>query len=86
MPSYEFQGLTSFVYPETRDAAGRPLGTVNPGDVRDFGAAPDHMWSAVAGGEQEMPADVEAPGEDKAPPEEPAPQPGQLVPPAAIPQ
>ena len=34
MPSFEFQGFVPTVYPYVRDANGRPLGTVEPGDIR----------------------------------------------------
>jgi hypothetical protein len=86
LPAYEFSGLTSAVYPETRDANSRPLGTVDHGDRRFFDdGPPDGMWSEVTG-EQDPPADGEGPGgEGEAPPEDPAPQSGQPVPPAVIP-
>jgi hypothetical protein len=86
LPSYEFTGPGQHVYPETRDASSRPLGTVDPGDRRFFDdGPPDGMWSEVTG-EQDPPADGEDPGgEAEALPEDPAPQPGQPVPPAVIP-
>lgn len=47
MPSFEFQGFVSTVYPYGRDANGRPLGTVDPGDIRFFDEEPDWPWVPV---------------------------------------
>jgi len=75
---YRFTG-TERVYPETRDAAGRHLGLVEPGDVRPFEAAPDGMWTP-ADSEEAAP---EPEAEPAAP--EPAPDGPQPAAPAVIP-
>lgn len=90
MPSYEFAGPGQHVYPESRDANSRPLGTVDPGDRRLFDdGPPDHLWAEVTGG-GEPAEDGQDPGsEDEdgtAEGDAPAPEPGQPVPPAVIPQ
>ena len=81
MPAFRFTGLVPFVYPESRDALGRNVGQVEPGDVREFAEAPDYMW---------VPADgAEAPTEPAEEPAEPAPEPApdgpQPAAPAVIP-
>jgi hypothetical protein len=88
MPAYEYSGPGSRVYPESRDASGRNLGTVDPGDRRFFDdGPPDHLWAEVTG---DPPADDEdANPEDEAGTAEGGalvPQPGQPVPPAVIQQ
>ncbi len=52
MPAYEFTGLTPMEYPFDRDATGRPLGSVQPGDVRDLDKPLDWQWTP-AGSEDE---------------------------------
>ena len=42
MPAFRFAGPGPFIYPETRDAQGRNVSQVEPGDVREFEQAPDH--------------------------------------------
>lgn len=51
MPLFFFTGLTAMTYPESKDAAGQPLGTVQPGDVRDLDEPLDHLWVPASGGE-----------------------------------
>jgi hypothetical protein len=46
LPSYELTGPER-VYSGTRDVNGRPLGTVQPGDIRMFDDAPDSWWVPV---------------------------------------
>ena len=51
MPSFEYTGPGGpRTYPETRDAHGVGLGTVQPGDVREFPEAPDQYWAPYEGG------------------------------------
>jgi len=60
MPAYEFTGLVQMVYPESRDATGRNLGLVDPGDRRFFDdGPPDHLWAEVT---SDPPADDEDTG------------------------
>ena len=49
MPEFVFRGLVPVTYPETRDALGVHLGTVEPGDVREFDKAPDQWWPSSTG-------------------------------------
>jgi hypothetical protein len=44
MPEYTHTGHTGHDYPEHKDASGGYLGTVRPGDIRDLGMPPDHLW------------------------------------------
>ena len=44
MPDYRFAGSIPYDYPASRDTAGRPLGTVEPGAVRDLDEPPDIWW------------------------------------------
>ncbi len=92
MPLYRFTGPTAWVYPETKDESGRNLGIVEPGDVRPFAEAPDHMWMPAPDGSGEArpePASEPAPApEPEAEPEaeaEPAPDGPQPDPSAYIP-
>jgi hypothetical protein len=39
-----FQNYGALTYPEARDAAGRIVGTVAPGDVRVLTTPPDEHW------------------------------------------
>jgi len=92
LPSYELTGPER-VYSETRDVNGRPLGTVQPGDIRMFDEAPDSWWvpvippgtsEAASSGEQ-APADVPdtpAPAPEPEPAAAPVPAPPAVVPPA----
>jgi hypothetical protein len=51
MPEFVFAGPYGTTYPETRDARGAHLGTVEPGDVRDLDAAPDQWWAPADEGQ-----------------------------------
>ena len=44
MPDFEFRGASPGMYPMLRDSSGLPVGTVDPGDVAAFDAAPDADW------------------------------------------
>ncbi|HZR50113.1 MAG TPA: hypothetical protein VFB06_11395 [Streptosporangiaceae bacterium] len=44
MPPYRFTGLTPMTYPESRDEHGIPVGTAEPGDVRDTDGPLDWLW------------------------------------------
>ena len=44
MTEYRFAGQVPYDYPAIRDTAGRPLGTVEPGDVRDLDELPGPWW------------------------------------------
>lgn len=44
MPSYLYSGPGERVYPEGRDASGAHIGTVTPGDVREFDEPPADGW------------------------------------------
>jgi len=82
MPSFELTGPER-VYPYARDVNGKPLGAVQPGDIRMFDEAPDSWWVPVVppGGEAEETA-AEAEPE---PAPEPVPDGPQPAPPAVIP-
>jgi len=90
VPEFVFTGPYASHYPEARDAAGRPVSDVEPGDVRDLDGPLDQWWQPAGGGGQDgsPPAGGEAQQEGSAPPSpdpdapQPAPQP---VPPAASP-
>lgn len=93
MPSFEFQGFTETVYPDTRDVNGRNLGIVQPGDIRMFDDAPDWLWvpvippgtSETSGSEDEPPAGQEAAAAVEAVPESvPAADPGPVPAPPAV--
>lgn len=46
MPSFTYSGPGERVYTEGRDSAGRHIGTVAPGDTRDFDEPPaDGFWT-----------------------------------------
>lgn len=81
MPAFRFTGLVPFVYPESRDALGRNVSQVEPGDVREFAEAPDYMWVPADGAEVPTEA-VEEPAE---PAPEPVPDGPQPAAPAVIP-
>jgi hypothetical protein len=101
MPGYRFTWPTALTYPENRDAAGFPLGLVNPGDVRDLDEAPDHLWlplsdeeeqqrlAGLAAAETATPAGAGAGEPDDSPgggdPGTPPPAAPQPAPPAAVP-
>jgi hypothetical protein len=92
MPAFEFTGPVAQVYPFTRDARDRPVGEVQPGDVREFDEAPDRMWVPSDGaqehpgtGEEMQPAEHPADG-SMSPPVSNEPPPGPaVVPPAIVP-
>ena len=44
MPEYRFCGEVPYDYPAIRDTASVPLGTVEPGDVRDLDEPPGPWW------------------------------------------
>lgn len=44
MPDFTFDGPYTYRYPELRHSDHTPVGEVQPGDIRDLAAAPDHMW------------------------------------------
>ena len=44
MTEYRFAGQIPYDYPASRDTSSRPLGTVEPGDVRDLDEPPDIFW------------------------------------------
>ena len=71
MPEFVFRGLVPVTYPETRDALGVHLGTVEPGDVREFDKAPDQWWAPVTSS-RDKPAPAAEPGPE---PAEDSPQP-----------
>jgi hypothetical protein len=83
MPPFRFTDPPR-IYPENRDAHGRPLGLVETGDVRDLAEPPDHRWVPADDGQDAAAEADEAPEED-APAPEPAPavMPSAFVPPAA---
>lgn len=53
MPQYRFAGPTAYDFPASRDARGIPLGTVEPGDVRDLDEPPGPWWVPADSGEGE---------------------------------
>jgi hypothetical protein len=68
MPDFVFTAPYPMTYPESRDAYGVNLGTVQPGDVLRLGQAPDQHWAPYEGGGDEgesgePPADPETPPE-----------------------
>jgi hypothetical protein len=44
MPDFVFQGASPGMYPMLRDSFGILVGTVEPGDLARFDAAPDADW------------------------------------------
>lgn len=44
MPEMIFAAPYPMHYPENKDAAGRNLALVEPGDIRDLDGPPDHWW------------------------------------------
>lgn len=52
MPDFEYRGPSPGAYPMLRDAYGVLAGTVTPGDVLEFGEAPDADWAAYEGGDE----------------------------------
>lgn len=68
MPDFEYRGHSPGLYPMLRDARGALAGTVGPGDVLEFDAAPDGDWRPCEAGGDERggieseadPADVPA--------------------------
>jgi len=51
---YTFDGLVSTNFPESRDANGGHLGTVQPGDIRPFDNPPDSLlWHETTDAERE---------------------------------
>lgn len=44
MPRYRFAAPLAYQFPASRDARGIPLGTVEPGDVRDLDEPPGLWW------------------------------------------
>lgn len=91
MPAFVFTGLVETAYPFDRDAEGRPVGAVQPGDVRDLDEPLDWQWAPAgdggAGGEQAGPAEDPAGVSETGGPAAPAPVPDgpQPAPPAVIP-
>jgi hypothetical protein len=98
VPDFTFCYPQPMTYTEGRDAAGRHLGTVRPGDIRDLAEAPDHMWRettdedrALAAAEaheaEEAAEDEHGRSEDESSQPEPdqaaAPQPAPAAEPAA---
>lgn len=71
---YEFTGLIPTEYPFDRDADGKPLGTVDPGETRNLGRPLDWQWVPAdpSGGEESGAAEGDVP--DSGPEPEPAPQ------------
>ena len=64
MPSFEFQGFVPTVYPYVRDANGRPLGTVEPGDIRFLDEDLGWPWvPVIPTGTNETPSETSG-GED----------------------
>lgn len=47
MPEYESTAPYGMTYPESKDAQGRNLGLVQPGDIRDLDEPPDQWWREV---------------------------------------
>ena len=90
MPSYEFTGPEPRYYPEGRDASGRHLGNVEPGDIRILDDPPaDGQWTPVIAPHSDGDEDRGGTGSDQDPAAEqhdetpPGPQPAA---PAVIPQ
>lgn len=51
MPPFRFCAPSAYDYPASRDTKGVPLGTVQPGDVRDLDEAIDRWWAPSDGDE-----------------------------------
>ena len=71
MPDFVFRGASPGLYPMLRDARGALAGTVTPGDVREFDAAPDPDWQPCEGSGDTGSAEAAQP--EAAPDEPPAP-------------
>jgi hypothetical protein len=48
VPEYVNTAPYPMAYPESKDAQGRNLGLVRPGDIRDLDEAPDRWWREAA--------------------------------------
>lgn len=62
MPDFEYRGAAPGLYPTLRDAYGVLAGTVTPGDVLEFDAAPDADWQPYQGGGEPRGAFESVPG------------------------
>jgi hypothetical protein len=97
MAEYVYADLVPRTYPEGRDAQDRPVGTVEPGDIRDLEEAPDYFWrlatgedraareQALAGPAADGSGDGTETGDPSGQDGEPAPDGSQPAPPAIIP-
>ena len=81
MPQYRFAGPTAYDFPASRDAKGIPLGTVEPGGVRDLDEVPGPYWVPADGDVgPSSPSAAEPPASTPSTPGTPAPP---AVPPAS---
>jgi len=71
MPDFTYLGPGERFY-DRRDAQARNVGTVRPGDRREFDAAPDQWWALTDGG-----GSVPDPAAVPAAPEGEVPDPGE---------
>lgn len=65
MPEHTFTGLVPTAYPDSKDAAGAPVGTAEPGAVLDLDGPLDSGWQPVRAAAVK-PKDKAAPGTDTA--------------------
>jgi hypothetical protein len=49
MPEFTFAGPSARAYTESRCTDGEPVGTVEPGDIRDLPEPLDEHWQPVSG-------------------------------------
>ncbi len=82
MPPFVFRAPSPYDYPASRDARGVPLGTVQPGDVRNLDEAIDRWWVPVDGSEGHGQDESTEAAEGTAP--DPAPDGPVPAPPAVI--
>jgi hypothetical protein len=76
MPPYRFAGPGPYDFPASRDTRGIPLGTVEPGDVRDLDEPIGPWWVPASDGQGAEPASSPPgiPAPAAAPPASPATQ------------
>lgn len=80
MPDFTYDGPGVRFYTEGRDAQGRNLGEVEPGDIRDLERAPDQWWHETTDEAGQAPGADGGTGSGPVPPSAPAPVPVPAAP------
>lgn len=87
MPEYTFDGPPATTYPSSKDSADLPVGTVEPGGIRDLDGPLDHWWRETTDEDRAGAGTEAAASASLQPPASPAPAPPaapQPAPPAQI--